>query len=218
MAGTITSLQIQKNNKERVNVYLDEEYAFPVTILVAATLKKGQFLSDAEIAQLNQQDERDKAYNQALNYLGFRARSRVEVERYLRNKKYSPEAINDTLQRLAEGQFLDDTAFAQAWVEDRERFKPRSRQALQYELRQKGVEAEAIEEALEDIDEDELAWRAVESKLRQWQQLLEPDFKKKAMGFLSRRGFGYEVAQETTARAWAVASGSADPEDPEEWS
>jgi regulatory protein len=213
MAGTITSLEIQKNNKERVNVYLDEEYAFPVTVLVAATLKKGQFLSDDEIAQLNQQDERDKAYNQALFFLGFRARSRVEVERYLRNKKYSPEAISDTLQRLAEGQFLDDTAFAQAWVEDRERFKPRSRQALQYELRQKGVEAEAIEEALEDINEDELAWRAVEGKVRQWQRLPEPDFKKKAMGFLSRRGFGYEVAQEATDRAWAVVSGTADSEE-----
>lgn len=213
MAGTITSLQIQKNNKERVNVYLDEEYAFPVTVLVATTLKKGQYLSDAEIAQLNQQDERDKAYNQALFFLGFRARSRVEIERYLRNKKYSPEAISDTLQRLAEGQFLDDTAFAQAWVEDRERFKPRSRQALQYELRQKGVETEAIEEALENIDEKALAWRAVENKLRQWQQLPEPDFKKKAMGFLSRRGFGYEVAQGAAERAWAVASGAADPEE-----
>src|SRR5262245_54078799 len=212
MAGTITSLQIQKNNKERVNVYLDEEYAFPVTTLVAATLKKGQFLSDAEVARLKQQAERDKAYNQALYFLGFRARSRAEIERYLRNKKYSPEAISDTLQRLAEGQFLDDSAFAQAWVEDRERFKPRSRQALQYELRQKGVEAEAIEEALEGIDEDDLAWRALESKLRQWRQLPELDFMKKAMGFLSRRGFGYEVAQEAAERAWKVVEGQAEEE------
>jgi len=213
MAGTITSLQIQKNNKERVNVYLDEEYAFAVTILVAATLKKGQFLSDEEITRLKQQDDRDKAYNQALRFLGFRARSQTEIERYLRGKNYSPETIDQTLKRLAEGQYLDDSAFAQAWVEDRGRFKPRSRQALQYELRQKGVDPEAIEEALGDIDEDDLAWRALEGKLRQWQQLPELDFKKKAMGFLSRRGFGYEVAQETAERAWAVISGTADPED-----
>lgn len=210
MAGTITLLEIQKKNKERVNVHLDGAYAFPVTVFVAAALKKGQYLTDAEIAQLRDQDERDKAFNQAVRFLGFRARSQVEIERYLRGKKYSPEAIEDTLKRLAVGQYLDDEAFAQAWVEDRERFKPRSRQALQYELRQKGVEAEAIENALEDIDEDDLAWRAIEGKLRLWKQLPEPDFKKKAIGFLSRRGFGYEVAQEAIERAWKLVSSEAE--------
>jgi regulatory protein len=204
MAGTITLLEVQKKNKERVNVHVDGEYAFAVTILVAGGLKKGQFLSDDEIARLKHQDDGDKAYNRALHFLGFRARSRSEIERYLRGKKYAPDIIEETVKRLAEGQLLDDEAFAQAWVEDRERFKPRSRQALQYELRQKGVEAEAIEEALEGLDEDDLAWRALESKLRQWRQLPELDFKKKALGFLSRRGFGYEVAQEATERGWRV--------------
>ena len=43
MAGTITKLEIQKKNKERVNVFLDEKYAFAVTLTVALELKRGQF-------------------------------------------------------------------------------------------------------------------------------------------------------------------------------
>lgn len=202
MAGTITKLEVQKKNKERVNVFIDGDYALAVTLNVALELKKGQQLSDAEIERLQQQDQRHKAYNRALSYLSFRARSRVEMERYLRGKKYEPDVIADTLDRLAEENLLDDAAFAEAWVEDRSRFKPKSASALRYELRQKGLKAADIEEALTDLDEVELAWQALEPKLHQWQRLEEPDFRKKAMGFLGRRGFNYEIVRQAVDRGW----------------
>ena len=203
MSGTITKLEIQKRNKERVNVYLDEKFAFGVMLSVALELKKGQFLSDAEIEQLKQQDDRNKAYQRALNYLSFRARSRVEIERYLRDKKYTPDVISDTVEKLAEEGLIDDTAFAQSWVENRERLKPKGARALRYELRQKGLSDAAIENALEDVDEEAMAWQALEKKLRQWQGLDEETFKRKAMSFLSRRGFGYDVTREAVDQAWA---------------
>ncbi len=201
MAGKVTALQIQKRNKERVNVYLDDEYAFPVTILAATGLRKGQFLSDEEIDQLKNQDERNKAFNHAVFFLGFRARSQVEIEKYLREKKYSGQVIADTIERLSQHNYLNDEDFAQAWVADRQRFKPRSRRALQYELRQKGVGDDDIEAALADLDEDEMARQALAPKLRQWQHLPEPDFRKKAVGFLSRRGFSYEVTRQAVDQA-----------------
>jgi regulatory protein len=202
MAGTITSLEVQKRNKERVNVYLDGEYAFAVTVVVAAGLRKGQFLNDAEIEQFKDQDEQNRAYYHAIFYLGFRARSRAELERYLRDKGYSAPVIAATMDRLRAEEYLDDTAFAQTWVEERERFNPKSARALRYELKQKGLDETAIEDALTGLDEDESAWRALEGKLRQWQKLEEPDFKKKALGFLSRRGFSYSVARGAADRAW----------------
>ena len=205
MSGTITKLEIQKRNKERVNVYLDEKFAFGVMLSVALELKKGQDLSDAEIDQLKQQDDRHKAYQRALNYLSFRARSRVEIERYLRDKKYGADVIADTVNKLAAEGLVDDTAFAQSWVENRERLKPKGTRALRYELRQKGLNDAAIENALEEVDEEAMAWQALEKKLRQWQRLDEETFKRKAMSFLSRRGFGYEVTREAVERAWTLS-------------
>lgn len=207
MSGTITKLEIQKRNKERVNVYLDDQFAFGVMLSVALELKKDQFLSDADIERLQQQDDRHKAYQRALNYLSFRARSRVEIERYLRDKKYEPDVIAATVERLAGEGLVDDTAFAQSWVNNRERLKPKGARALRYELRQKGLSDTAIENALEEIDESEMAWRAIEKKLRQWQRFDEESFKRKAMGFLSRRGFPYEVTRETVERAWQMTAG-----------
>jgi regulatory protein len=203
MAGTVTALKIQEGNKERVNVFLDDKFAFAMTAIAAAALRKGQYLSDAEIDQFKQADERDKAYNRAIRFLGFRPRSQAEVERYLQEKKYSPQVVAHTVERLRREQYLDDEAFARFWLENRERFRPRGRQALRYELRQKGLPGEVIETILDELDEDESAWAAVESKLSRWKGLEELIFKQKVMAFLSRRGFNYEVASQTANRAWA---------------
>jgi regulatory protein len=203
MAGTITALKIQKRNKERVNVFLDDEFALAVTAVVATTLRRGQYLSDAEIEKLEQEDERNKAYDRAIHFLGFRSRSQAEVVRYLRDKGYSAGVVDETISRLVEAQYLDDESFARFWLENRERFRPRGRQALRYELKQKGISDEVIDTVLADLDEAELAWLAVESKLHRWRNLAEQDLKKKIVGFLSRRGFNYETANNTFQRAWA---------------
>lgn len=202
MAGTITALKIQKRSKERVNLFLDDDYAFSVSLSVAATLKKGQYLSDADIEQLKDQYEQYKAYQHALRFLSFRSRSRMEVESHLRGKDYAPDVVNQTIERLTREQYLDDEAFVRFWLEDRERFRPRGKRGLRYELRQKGIADEVIDTVLAELDEDQLAWAAVEPKLRQWHPLDEADLKKKIFGFLSRRGFGYEVTQTVCRRAW----------------
>lgn len=208
MAGVITALKIQKRDKERVNVYIDDQFAFAVTALVAVTLKKGQQLSDKEIEQLKSQDERAKAYAHAVRYLGFRARSQAEMVNYLKGKGYSAPVVEDTINRLLDEKYLDDETFAQTWLENRETFRPRGQRFLRYELKQKGVADSVIDATLGELDEEESAWRAVEGKLYRWQNLPEEEFKKKVMGFLSRRGFGYEVVRDTTQRAWTSLDSS----------
>jgi len=200
MAGTITALQVQTHNKERVNVFIDGQYALAVTGLAAVSLSKGQFLSDTEIERLKQEDERSKAYERAIRFLGYRARSQAEVTRYLQDKGFPTVVIEDTVQRLVEQQYVDDEAFARFWLENRAQFRPRGRQALRYELRQKGIADEIIGTALSDVDEAALAWQAVASKLPRWRVLDEQTLKKKVMGFLSRRGFDYETISSTFER------------------
>ncbi len=195
MAGKITKLEIQKKNKERVNVYIDDSFALAVTLNVALELKKGQHLSDADIERLRGQDERHKAYDRALFYLGFRARSRAEMQRYLHGKEFSPATIEATLARLTTEGYLDDAAFAQSWTGSRQRTRPKSRRALRYELRQKGLDQDTIAAALTNVNEEDAAANALSAKLRQWQHLDEETFTKKAMGFLGRRGFSYSVAR-----------------------
>lgn len=203
MAGVITRLQVQKNNPQRVNVFLDGEFAFGVALDVAASLRKGQRLSDAEIVALRSQDAVEKAYQAALRFLASRPRSRAEVERRLAAKGHAAEAIAPALERLEAHGYLDDASFAAYWVENRSRFRPRSAAAVRHELRQKGVDAETIRSALGELDEDEAAWAAVAQRLERWRGLTKEQLMQKIMNYLARRGFSYEIAQRTARRAWA---------------
>lgn len=203
MAGVITRLQVQKNNPQRVNVFLDGEFAFSAALDVAASLRKGQRLSDAEIVALRSQDAVEKAYQAALRFLAARPRSRAEVERRLAAKGHAAEAIAPALERLEAHGYLDDASFAAYWVENRNRFRPRSAAAVRHELLQKGVDAETIRSALGELDEDEAAWAAVAQRLERWRGLTKEQLMQKIMNYLARRGFSYEIAQRTARRAWA---------------
>ena len=89
-------------------------------------------------------------------------------------------------------------------TENRERFRPRSARALRYELRQKGVDNDVIDEVLAEIDEELSAWAAIESRLSGWSRYDEATFMKKAIGFLGRRGFGYYTAKTAAEQAWEM--------------
>ena len=95
MSGEITAMVMQKHNQERVNVFLDGDYAFSLTMIEAAALRKGQVLSDNDIAELKSVDDRHKAFDQAVKYLGPRPRSINEVRRKLRDKEHDDVVIDE---------------------------------------------------------------------------------------------------------------------------
>lgn len=199
---TITQLKIQKHDKERVSVFLDGEYAFSVSLLVAAALRTDQALSGAQIAELRREGEAHLAYQKSLRYLSYRPRSEAEVRRYLTEKDVAVAVIEEVVEKLLAQGFLDDQAFAQYWIDNREQFRPRGRRALAYELRQKGISHEVIDTALESLDETESAHTAASKKAAQWSELDEHDFRDKVMGYLSRRGFPYGVSREVADALW----------------
>ncbi len=193
MTQTITNLTRQKRDKTRLNIFLDGTYAFSLSMEAARGLQRGQELGPADIARLQSEDEAHRAYAQALRLLGYRARSEGEITRALQQKGYTAVAIDTAMARLQDQRYIDDEAFARAWLEHRGRFRPRSARALRYELQQKGVDRETINHVLLEVDEDAAAWNAVAGKLDRWGALDQEALRKKVMGFLSRRGFGYDI-------------------------
>jgi regulatory protein len=191
----ITALEVQKRNKKRVNVYLDEEYAFSLSLDEAARLRKGQTLSDSEVEQIRDQDAVAYAVDSAARFLAVRPRSVQEVRQNLVQKSHPPAVIDAALERLAALGYLDDRAFAEFWVRERNTFKPLSPRALRQELRQKGVAEEIVAEALGDLDPDEVAYRAAMSQSRRLRGSDQRTFSEKMYAFLQRRGFSYTTAR-----------------------
>jgi len=200
MAGLITEIKVQRRNKKRVNVYLDGEYGFSLGMLAAASLGRGDVLSDETIEELQRKDAANTAYDRTLNFLGYRPRSVWEVKRYLSDKGFPSQVIERVVDRLTEASLLDDLGFARYWVENRETFRPRGALLLRQELREKGVAEAVIDDVLTGMDEDASAHSAAVQWATRHTHLDDEAFQEKMFGFLRRRGFGYEVIRETVSR------------------
>ena len=198
----ITAIQVQKRNPNRVNIHLDGEYAFGLARIVAAWLQVGQTLDEEKIAKIQAEDARERAMQQALLFLGYRARSEKEIRQNLSKHEFPEAVIEETLERLRQNGFANDKQFADAWVENRSTFRPRGRRALTLELRQKGIDDSTIESVLEDIDEEALAYEAGLKKARKLRVQEWSDFRKKTSEFLARRGFSYSVIAPIVSRLW----------------
>jgi regulatory protein len=213
--GKITALTRQKRSPDRINVYLDGVFAFGVAAITAVSLRVGQTLTQSQIDSLQSTDLEEKAKNVAIRFIEYRPRSIAETRQHLQKKAYPEDVIERVLDRLAAVELLNDAAFSRYWVEQREAFKPRSKMALQQELRQKGIDRSLIETAVAELDELAAATQAAEAKARRWQSLPEQEFHKKLAGFLQRRGFNYEIVREVTEALWQDFSQNAlDANDP----
>jgi regulatory protein len=208
--GTITALEPQTKRANRVNVYVDGQFALGVSAILAARLRVGQTLSDDDLANLARDEALETAREAALRFLAPRPRSIAEVRQHLAKKKFAAEVIDQVLARLREVGLLDDAAFARYWVENREQFRPRAPRALRVELRRKGLDANNITSALEDVDERESAYRAAQARAYRWRDLERREFLEKMLAFLQRRGFDYSVAKDAAKRAWETRHSQTD--------
>ena len=203
MQHIITGLSVQKRNPQRVNIYLDGDFAFGLSRILAAWLSVGQSLTDERISELQAEDQYESAYQRSLHFLNYRPRTQAEIRRKLSEHEIPGDVIERILQRLMELNLLDDERFAKSWIENRNEFRPRSRRALAIELKQHGIAAETIEQSLEAVDEENLAYQAALKQAHKYQGLDWLRFRQKMYGFLARRGFNYEVSAPITARVWA---------------
>lgn len=188
----ITAIKQQIKQKSRYSIYVDGSYSFSLSesALINQGLASGQELTKERLDELTQASADDKVYNLALRYVAMRLRSEWEVVQYLRRKSVSPETSAVVLQRLRELGFIDDSAYARAFVRDKQAIKPMSTRALKLALATKRVSQTDIAAALTDEDYDETAMlKELISKKRR-QTKYQDDTK--LMQYLARQGFGYD--------------------------
>jgi regulatory protein len=215
LSGTVTALEAQAHDPQRVNVFLDGRFAFGLhaKVVADAGLRPGDVLSAAQVAGLLQRDDVQQALLQAFSYLSYRPRTEHELRRYLAQKGRPPETVDAVLARLAEYHYVDDQVFALNWVENRQRFRPRGARLLRAELAQKGVDRDTIDQAIADAGADEraLALAAAEHKLAGLRAADYQEFGRKLGGFLLRRGFAPDVVWEVVRDLWKARDGQAPP-------
>ncbi len=208
----ITAIKPQQRNSERVSIFLDDEFALGLQRTVASELEVGQTIGRSDLRRLEQREAEERGYEAALRYLSYRPRSEQEMQWHLAQKDLQQSVIDQVLARLERADFIDDRDFAEFWIENRKRCRPRGAWALRSELRQKGVSDKIIEDALVDLDEKALALKAARQASRKYAHVKDEEtFRRRFFAYLKRRGFDYSICWEMTDRFWNELQNQKDP-------
>lgn len=207
--GKVTALHVRRGRSKRVDVLLDNRFAFSLEAEVTAKagLDIGQELSASQIETLTRSNSFHRCLNAAVHYLGYRPRSESELRTRLQRRGFDGDSVEAVIVKLKEQGLIDDLTFAQFWKDDRESFSPRSQWLTKLELRQKGVADEIIDQVAGAIDDNDSAYRAALGKARSLSLSDYQSFRQRLIGYLRRRGFGYEVIDHTVAQLWQERGG-----------
>ena len=206
----ITKLTVGRSREKRLNVFLDGKFTFSLLAEVAIKegLQVGQELSANQVEVLTGSNHFHRCLNAAIRYLGYRPRSEAEVRQRLQRHGFNGDCTEKVLAQLKEQGLVDDTAFALFWKENRESFSPRSRRLTRLELQRKGLDGGVIDQVVGEVDDSDSAYRAALGKAR---RLLPSDyqgFRRRLGEYLRRRGFNYEVINDTVERVWKECGSS----------
>ncbi|MFF7382638.1 recombination regulator RecX [Streptomyces griseoluteus] len=160
--------------------------------------RAGQGVSSTEA------DPAEKARNICLRLLTGTPRTRKQLADALRKREIPDEVAEEVLSRFEEVGLINDSAFADAWVESRHHGRGLARRALARELRTKGVDSALIDEAVGQLDseqEESTARELVDRKLRATRGLDRDKRLRRLAGMLARKGYPEGMALRVVRQA-----------------
>ncbi len=213
----ITKISQQVKRSDRYSIYVNDKYSFSLSEyqLAGSRLRIGKEFTQVELDDLVNESVFGKAYERALNYVMIRPRSEKEIKDYLTRTFMYPKPksyvdkngerhfvkqevdkekvavlIERVLARLLEKGYINDEAFAKAWISSRQLTKKTSKRKLEQELRAKYVDQNIIATLLQNTEEVEQEnLKAIIIK-KQRQVKYHDDIK--LTQYLLRQGFNYE--------------------------
>lgn len=164
---TITDILVQKNNKDRVNIYIDGAYVFSCSLelVLKKSLKKGLELSMEELNSIVSLDNYNKCKNKALNIIEKSYKTETEVKNKLLQLSYDEDTISKVIEFLKNYNFVDDKKYAKLYTNEKK--KSRGILKIALELRKKGIDENIISEAVK-IDYEEAFSYAMEAATKKY--------------------------------------------------
>jgi regulatory protein len=138
----------------------------------------------------------DETLELALRALGRRERSSAELARWLDDRGVAADEVERTVAQLEELGELDDARFAHRYAEDKRELAGWGAERIRGALLERGVPPEHIEAALAADGPPQQAERAAALLVRRGETLATERDRARALGYLTRKGYPYEIAHE----------------------
>ena len=205
MEGIITKIETQKKNKNRVNVFIDEEYKFACDeeLVYRYKLAKGQKVDVNKIEEIAEEDNFIKGKNYAFRIIEKSYKTKSQVVDKLKGRGYDDKVINKIINLLEEYNLIDDRVYVKAYIKDN--LSKQGKTKLLYNLKGKGIKEDIILDELYSISDNSLEQAAYNAAEKKYKLLIKREtdsfkLKQKLSSFLLSRGYDYEIIKRVTIR------------------
>lgn len=184
--------QIEWISKTKAKIYLNDAFAFVLLLseLRELELAEGDEVDDALYAHIMQDYLLKRAKLKAMQLLNARDYTEYELRTKLKRDLFPDGLIQQAIAYVASYHYIDDERYTRYYLEYHS--SGQSRQVLRQKLLGKGIASELIERCLEDAELDEKETiRQLLTKKYGTRFIDDSAVKKKAIGYLLRRGYTY---------------------------
>ncbi len=200
----ITKIEYQKNNKNRVNIYLDDTFAFGIdlNIMIKYSLAKNMELEEEFIDEILKSEEEINVYNYALSVLSRSAKSEKQLTSKMQEKGYDKQFIDNAIIRLKQQKYLDDERYSEMLINSKINVSKYGKRKIKETLYEKGINREIIDEKLSQISEDDELERACIVGAKKLRTLKEEDTRKiiiKLSNHLINKGFEFSTVKKAVS-------------------
>ena len=193
----ITKIEAQKRSKDRVNIYVDEEYFMAVyaELVYTHSLKKGMEIDKDSLESLLHDEIYMKAKNKALSILSKSDQSEKKLREKLLND-YDENIVEEVIEFLKGYKLINDNLLAEKIVHDNMNLSKFGKNKIKQNLYNKGIAASDIQDALSQIDPDdeyENAKYLAEKRLKRLKGEDKNKINQKIYQHLAYKGFSYDI-------------------------
>jgi len=200
LPAAITALRIQKNNPDRVSVFVEEQFLIGISqkSVLEYHLKKGKSIGPGLYDKLLRADFLSKVEAYFLRLLGRRMYSSTELLQKARNKGFESSIATTVIQDFEEKGWIDDYKYAFAFTRDKYKLNKWGPYKIRSALRTKGIPPKLIDKAINSIfveidSKDALEQLVIKGKKRFLREENALKRRKKIFDHLLRKGFPSEI-------------------------
>lgn len=195
--SVITKIEAQKRSKDRVNIYVDEEYFMAVyaELVYTHSLKKGMEIDKESLENLLHDEMYMKAKNKALTILSKSDQSEKKLKEKLLSD-FDENIVEDVIDFLKGYKLINDNLLAEKIVHDNMNLSKFGKNKIKQNLYNKGIAASDIQEAISQInpdDEYENAKYLAEKRLKRLKGEDKNKINQKIYQHLAYKGFSYDI-------------------------
>ncbi len=151
----ITNLKF--NKKGTFDVWIDDQYICDIDdeTVYKMSIKKGDEVSDEFLSEIKHLSQVQGAKRAGARLLTASMKSRYDFEMKLVQKGFDRDAVRQAADFFEEKGFLNDAAYAKAYVSDALSLKKQGTAKIRTTLKSKGISADIIDALLEESGESE---------------------------------------------------------------